>query len=392
MKYCIIGAGVIGNAIAREISNRKLGEVIVLEKESESAIHASGRNSGVIHSGINQKPGTKKAELCLEGSKMLRDYCQEKKISMEECGTLVVALTEKERAKLKLMQEMALQIGVPGVRIISGEELREREPSANGLEALLSPTGAIVDARAVVKSLQKDAESNGAEYKFNTQVTDINRRTIITSNGEITADFIINCAGLHADKIAHMAGAGREYSMLPFRGEYVKIPAHIESMIYQVPDMRFPFLGVHLTKHIDGSVLAGPTATLSFGGREDYEKSQGLQGVPEFLRQKGFIKWAARTALTPASLKQLIYNLRLSNSREVLANEIDKIYDGHINPEDMEAHPAGIRAQLISSDGRLVNDFHIETMPGSVHILNAVSPGFTASLAFANYIAANYIK
>lgn len=391
MRYAIIGAGIIGNAIAREISKRNIGEVIVLEKESDCAMHASGRNSGVIHSGINQRPGTMKAQLCLEGSRLLRDYCIEKNISMEECGTLIVALTEKEKIDLENLLVMAKKVGVPGVKIISRSELREREPFAIGLEALLSPTGAVVNPKSLVKSLQTDAESFGTEYQFNTIVKGISPNTITTTKKDFRADFIINCAGLQADEIAHMMGVGLNYSVIPFRGEYVSVSAKLNSMIYQVPDLRYPFLGVHLTKSTDGKILAGPTATISLGGKEDYTKNYNFKELSKILKQTGFIPWATRTLIDPSSLNQIVYNLRLSHSPNFLAKEIEKIYLGNINPCDMYIHPAGIRAQLVDSKGKLVNDFCIEKTPNSLHILNAVSPGMTASLAFAKHITDNYL-
>ncbi len=391
MRYTIIGAGIIGNAIAREISKKNIGSVLVLEKEVDSAMHASGRNSGVIHSGINQHYGTNKAQLCLEGSKLLREYCGERNIAMEECGTIIVALTEKERTDLENLLTMAKKVGVPGVRIISQSELREREPFAKGLEALLSPTGAIVAPKSLAKSLQADAESFGAKYRFNTIVQEINERTITTSKENFQTDFIINCAGLQADKIAHMLGVGLNYSVIPFRGEYVSVSAKVNSMIYQVPDLRYPFLGVHLTKSTDGKILAGPTATISLGGREDYAKKYSPIEISKILSQRGFIPWVARTLIDPASLKQITYNLRLSHSPKFLAREIEKIYSKEIKISEMYSHPAGIRAQLVDSNGKLVNDFCIKTTQNSLHILNAVSPGMTSSLAFAKHITDNYL-
>ncbi len=391
MKYIVIGAGIIGNAIAREVSKRKIGDVLVMEKESDSAMHASGRNSGVIHSGINQRHGTKKSQLCLEGSKLLREYCLEKEIPMIECGTLIVALTEKERVDLKNLFAMAEKVGVPGVRIISHSELREREPFARGLEALLSPTGAVVAPKILVKHLQADAETFGAEYLFETTVKGIHGKTIATSRGDFQTDFIINCAGLQADEIAHMMGAGLDYSVIPFRGEYVSVPAKVNSMIYQVPDLRYPFLGVHLTNSVDGKILAGPTATISLGGKENYTKKYNFKEITKILFQKGFVPWVAKTLTDPASLNQIVYNLKLSHSPRFLAREIEKIYCEEVNHLDMSPHPAGIRAQLVNSKGNLVNDFYIEKTPNSLHLLNAVSPGMTSSLAFAKHITDNYL-
>ena len=270
-KYIIIGGGIIGSSIAREIRKRDLGDVVVLEKEPDLGYHASGRNSGVIHSGINQTPGLLKAKICVKGNRMLRDYCRENGIPMSECGTLVIGRDDEEIRILDKLMYMGKELEVPGLKIIDKTELREREPFSNGLVALLSPTGAIVDSKALLKTIAKEAESLGVKYQFGAEVREISDNGAIKTGEEtINADFIVNCAGLHADKIAHMMGVGLDYLIITFKGNYVKVPVPINSMLYQPPDLRFPFLGVHLTKKIDGSVVAGPTATLSFG-RENYD-------------------------------------------------------------------------------------------------------------------------
>jgi (S)-2-hydroxyglutarate dehydrogenase len=389
--YAIIGAGVVGLAIAREILLRDLGSVTVFDKEIKSGAHASGRNSGVIHSGINQKPGTEKARLSLEGSKKLRQYCEEKDIGMEICGTLVTALTENDRMKLYDLKNMGDAAGVPGLRIISPEEMREREPNANGIEALLSPTGAIVDSHALLKTLENEIWLHGGFFEYGMEVTDIHDQTIETNKGFRDADYIINCAGLNADRIAHFCGVGKQFRMLPFRGDYTKVPAQVNSMIYQVPDLRFPFLGVHLTKTIEGDVIAGPTANLSFGGREDYELEKGFSGLKEMAKHQHFWAWTARTLTSPSKIKQIAYNRRIASSSEKFVKEVRKIYNGEIDPTEVNPYRSGIRAQLVDNRGRMVNDFLVLQGVHSTHLLNVVSPGLTSSLALARHVVENYV-
>ena len=223
-KYVIIGGGIIGSSIAREIRKRDLGDVLVLEKEHELGHHASGRNSGVIHSGINQTPGLLKAKMCVKGSRMLRDYCRENSVPMIECGTLVIGRNSDEIGILDKLMYMGKEIGVPDLKIINQLELRKREPFANGLVALLSPTGAIVDSKTLLRTVALEAESLGARYQFNAEVREISDKgKIKTKIKKIDADFIINCAGLHADKIAHMMGVGLDYKIIPFKGNYLSI-------------------------------------------------------------------------------------------------------------------------------------------------------------------------
>jgi len=391
--YCVIGAGgIMGLGIAGEILLRGLGHVTLVDKEPKAGAHASGRNSGVIHSGINQKPGTEKARLCLEGSRILRQYCQERGVQMEECGTIVTALNDEDKAKLLHLKEMGDGVGVSGLRIISPEELREREPNAKGLEALFSPTGAIVDSHALLRSLENEVRSRGADILFNQEVRSIKGKTIELNGRYMTVDHIINCAGLQADRIAHFCGVGGGYRIIPFRGDYLKVPAKVNSMIYQVPDLRFPFLGVHLTKTVGGEVMAGPTANLSFGGREDYEVSNGFKGLREMALHPHFWMWAIRTLGSSATRQQIAYNRKIASSKDEFVKEVQKIYNGEIDPTDVVPYRSGIRAQLVTRTGRMVDDFLVLSGENSTHPLNVVSPGLTSSLAFAKYIVDRYIE
>jgi L-2-hydroxyglutarate oxidase LhgO len=217
--------------------------------------------------------------MALEGNKRAREYCQEHGVAYEKCGTLVVARNPKEEQILENMLHMGNEAGVEGLEIVDETELKRREPKVRGYKALISPNGAIVDSKGFLEAVASEANEKGAQFVMGAKVTDIKDSTIITSQGNFKADYIINCAGLYADKIAHMMGVGLDYEIIPFRGEYMEIRnGEINSMVYQTPDLRYPFLGVHLTKTIDGRVLAGPTAILSFG-RESYEKEVNLREI-----------------------------------------------------------------------------------------------------------------
>lgn len=380
-RFVIIGGGIIGTSIARELARRKAGSITVLEKEVRAGCHASGRNSGVIHSGINQKPGSMKARMCVAGSRMLREYCREKNVPMRECGTLVVASTEKEEETLQTLLTMGEACGVEGLRMLSAKELQERESNALGKTALLSPSGATVDAPALVESLALEAQSGGVEFLFSRKALKVREGCIETGRETVEADFIINCAGLYADRIAHQMGAGKGYHIVPFRGEYLEVEGcEVRSMIYQAPDLRFPFLSVHLTRETDGRVLAGPTACLAFG-REAYHKQWHPGDMADMMTRAAF--W--RLISSPEFLTVASANALMSLSRHAFVREVRKVARG-IEASRVKPFRSGIRAQMINAKGRFVNDILVERQEKAFHVLNAVSPGMTCSLAFAEYV------
>jgi len=380
-KYAIIGAGIIGSSIAREIRKRNLGDVVVLEKEPELGYHASGRNSGVIHSGINQIPGTYKAKMCLKGSKFLRDYCKKNDVPMIECGTLVVGRNFEEVSRIQELMKMGREAGVSDLRIIDKKELGEREPLAKGLAALLSPTGSIVDSKKLLNTIVNESKSLGVSYQFGEEVKEIFGRDIITENRTFDADFIINCAGLYADKIAHMMDVAKSYRIIPFKGNYVGVSFPINAMIYHPPDLRFPFLGVHLTRRINGNVIAGPTATLSLG-RENYNGKIKLKDTIDMVSSVNFRRMVADKEF----LQNAISNAKFSLSKKAFINEINSSVNLDVKEEDLSDAFCGIRAQLVDMNGKMEKDIFIRETENSLHILNAVSPGLTCSLAFAEYI------
>ncbi|HNV85652.1 MAG TPA: L-2-hydroxyglutarate oxidase [Candidatus Omnitrophota bacterium] len=378
----IIGAGVIGTTIGRALAFKKAGPITILEKEPSAGQHQSGRNSGVIHSGINQKPGSMKARMCVEGNRLLREYCRKKKVPMEECGTLVSARTEKECCVLEKLLDMGMQCEVPGLKIITQKELKEREPASLGIAALFSPQGATVDAPALMEALTQEAKGLGIRYRFGTKVTGIDGKTVSTNQGKIEADHVINCAGLHSDTIAHMMDVGKQYRIIPFRGEYMEVRnCGVRSMIYQAPDLRFPFLSIHLTRETDGRVLAGPSAVPAFG-REAYNKEWVWREMPGIFLSRQFI----RLFMNPEFVGIAFDNAMVSLSKSAFLRQIQSLVSG-VKSDDIIPARAGIRAQMVDSSGKMVNDLVAEYFKDSTHILNAVSPGLTSSLAFAEHVA-----
>ncbi len=386
-QWIVIGGGIIGTAVALALAKRKAGSILILEKESSLGLHQSGRNSGVIHSGINQKPGSLKAKMCVEGSRRLREYCRQRRIVMNECGTLVIARHAEELATLDRLLKMGVECGVEGLMLIGRDELIEREPIAKGDSALLSPSGATVDSEMLLKSLAQDAREVGVEYKMVHRVLKIEGNTVYTNQGSFNAEYIINCAGLYADEIAHMMNAGRGYRIIPFRGEYMEVKnCDVKSMVYQAPDLRFPFLSIHLTRETDGRVLAGPSAVLAFG-REAYEKEWDWREMGRMFTSMQFLRMVIR----PEFVQLASENLKTSLSANSFLEQIQSLVAG-VTQEQIVPHRAGIRAQMVDQSGKLVDDILVEHQPSATHVLNAVSPGMTCSLAFADYLAGQILN
>jgi (S)-2-hydroxyglutarate dehydrogenase len=379
--FVIIGAGIIGSAVALELVTKGLGQVTVIEKESRLGLHASGRNSGVLHSGINQKPGSLKARMCVEGNRRARKFCRDHGVKLEECGTLVVARNEPEEKALQNLLDLGSRAGVEGLRILDREEFHEREPDVVGTGAMLSPNGAIVDSEGFLAEVAQEAQSLGAIFRMGAGVRAISGLRVFTDQEEYTATHIINCAGLYSDKIARMMGVGRQYRIIPFRGEYMELKkTTCNSMVYQVPDLRYPFLGVHLTKTVEGEVLAGPTAMLSFG-RESYDKEICLQESLGMLGTSNF--WGL--VFSPEFLRLVSHNAKISLFDKAFLAEIRTLCP-EVALEDLTPYRAGIRAQMVDRRGKMVDDMLVEFREDSTHVLNAVSPGMTSSLAFAEYV------
>ncbi len=387
----IIGAGVVGCALAGELA-RRFGGVLLLDKEGSVGFHTSGRNSGVIHSGFNPTPGTLKARLCVEGSRLTRQYCKEQEIPCEQVGTYVVAVEETQVPRLYELKSQGEKNGVPGLEILPIKQMREHEPNVKGIAALFSPTGAIVDSQALTRNLAREAERSGATVRLGQEVTHIEERRdvveVVTTGSKYLANTVINCAGLHADRLAHMMGLGKEYIIAPFRGEYFEVtrpgPPIINSMVYPVPNPVVPFLGVHLTRTVSGTVLIGPNAVPALG-REAYRWCEfSLKDTVEIGRHRAVWKALVKNL---ALVKIAFNELRHSCSRQHFLREASRLVDG-LGPQDLRlGSRVGIRPQLLRSDGFLVEDLVVETSPRSIHILNVVSPGMTSSMAFARWLS-----
>lgn len=381
MRFVVIGSGIIGSSIALELAKRKAGTVVVLEKEKGFGMHASGRNSGVIHSGINQKPGSLKAKMCLEGSKRLREFCKKHNVPMNVCGTLVVARNRQEETSIEHLKKMGQECGVDGLKILTQKELHEKEPLAKGTAALFSPNGAVVDSLLLLDRVIVEAQRAGVVFHLSEKAIKIKGKTVYVEGGKFEADHVINCAGLYADKIAHSMGIAKEYRIVPFRGEYMEVKSKpVKTMIYQPPDLRFPFLSIHLTRETDGRVLAGPSAVLAFG-REAYDKEWNWAELFSMATSRQFLNLTT----SPSFMKVAVSNAKTSFSKKEFLKQIQSLCEG-IRESHLKPYRAGIRAQMVDLKGRLVDDMMVRHEKGSTHVLNAVSPGMTCSPAFAEFV------
>jgi L-2-hydroxyglutarate oxidase len=386
---CIVGGGVIGCATARALLAREPAlRICLLEKEAQLALHQSGRNSGVVHVGYNQKPGTMKARFVVEGSRRLREYCSQRGVAVEEGGILVLARNADEESTLEILRQRGEANGAE-VRVIGREELLQREPDAAGTSALFAPNGASFDSRAYVLALADDAKSTGAQIRTGEAVRESHESDdgvrIATGNSTVSARLLINCGGLHADRIAHRMGVGRNVRIVPFLGFYSELRPErrglVRSHLYPCPDLEFPFLGVHLSRTFDGRVLVGPGSSVALG-REAYRASGlNVRDLLDMALYRGF----RRLIAWPRFRELVRKEWRKSVSRAAVAAEAKQLVPA-IRAEDLLRGRAGIRAQLVDSDGRLVDDLAIETTARSIHVLNAVSPALTCSMPFADHI------
>ncbi|MCX8070884.1 MAG: L-2-hydroxyglutarate oxidase [Candidatus Binatia bacterium] len=384
----VIGAGIVGLATARALQRlRPQDRILVLEKERTVAAHQTGHNSGVIHAGIYYKPGSLKAKLCVDGVRKMKAFCAEHGVAVDECGKVVVATNDTEVPRLEELFRRGQQNGVPGLRLIGPQELREIEPHASGVKAIHSPGTAIVDFAAVARAIRSEIESQGALVQLGARVVggavEQNEVVLDTTAGSCRARLVVSCAGLYADKVATLLGHKPDVQIVPFRGEYYRLRPDqqlVRALIYPVPDPRFPFLGVHFTKRINGEYEAGPNAVLAFA-REGYRLRQVAWGeLVEALRFPGFRHLLIRHWRTALG------ELYRSASKRAFCRALQKLVP-EVRPEDLLPGGAGVRAQAVAADGRLVDDFSIVMAARVVHVLNAPSPAATASLAIGEYIA-----
>jgi L-2-hydroxyglutarate oxidase len=385
----IVGAGIVGLATARELQRRDPGaRIVVLEREQRVGVHQTGSNSGVAHAGIYYKPGSLKARLCVEGLRRLYEFCEEHGVAHERCGKLIVALEPAELGRLGELEARGRANGVPGLRRVGPDEIRELEPHATGIDGLHSPQTGIVDFAGVASALAALLEAEGAVVATGCAVQGFDRRDgrtrIAHARGETRARKVIVCAGVWADRLAVAAGADPDPRIVPFRGGYLKLRPErrhlVRSLIYPVPDPDLPFLGVHLTKRIDGEILLGPTA-LVVGALDAYRlRTVRARDLRATLAWPGSWKMMRRFWRTGIS------ELRMAASRRAFVAACAR-YVPELEPGDVIDGPAGIRAQAVGRDGALVDDFVFSEASGALFVRNAPSPAATSSLAIASYIA-----
>lgn len=384
----VIGGGVVGLSAAMTIGRRHPRlKIVVLEKEPEIALHQTGRNSGVIHSGIYYKPGSFKARFAREGSRSMVEFCREHGIPHEVCGKVVVATKEPELPLLENLYQRALDNGLDASKIVP-EQVREIEPHVQCLAGIKVPSTGIVSYRAVCLKYAELIHQQGGAVQTGTRVEKIwqknGRQLIETTDGNLETGFVINCTGLQSDRTARKVGLNPEAKIVPFRGEYYELVPEkrhlVKTLIYPVPNPDFPFLGVHFTKMIDGSVHAGPNAVLAFK-REGYHKTDiDLADLFETLSFPGFWKLARK------HYKDGLMEVVRSISKKAFVRSLQQLIP-EVTEDDVVPTHAGVRAQALMPDGKLVDDFLFQKSPGALHVLNAPSPAATASLEIGARIA-----
>ncbi|HGY54312.1 MAG TPA: L-2-hydroxyglutarate oxidase [Caldithrix abyssi] len=384
----IIGGGIVGLASALALSKHKNIKITVIEAEPEVAAHQTGNNSGVIHSGLYYKPGSLKAANCVDGRNKLYVFCRKHDIPHEQCGKLVVAVDESELPRLDELEKRGLANGLKGLKRLTGDELKEYEPHVQGVAGLYVPETGIVDYKSVAQTMKSLIEDRGHTVLTSTRFERMEKSTdylVSETNGEtFYSKYLINCGGLHSDQIAIRCGLQPSVKIIPFRGEYYSIKEEkkylVKNLIYPVPDPAFPFLGVHFTRMIDGSVEAGPNAVLAFK-REGYSKfSFSFKDSLETFTYPGFIRLAKNY------LKMGLAEMHRSFVKDAFVRALQKLIP-EIRSEDIEPGGAGVRAQALQPDGTLVDDFRIMESDRMIHVLNAPSPAATASLSIGEKIA-----
>jgi L-2-hydroxyglutarate oxidase len=385
--YVIIGGGILGLATAHRLTlDRPDATVTVLEKEDRVAAHQTGHNSGVIHAGVYYKPGSLKAKLCRAGSESMVAFCEQHGVPARVTGKLIVATDAEELPRLHALHERAVANGLP-VALITPEQAREHEPHVSSVAALHVASTGIVDFGQVCRTLAELVEKGGGQVRLGTRVTglraDGDATVVETSAGDLRADYLVNCGGLHADRLARLAGLRPQARIIPFRGEYYELRPDrrdlVRGLIYPVPDPQFPFLGVHFTRMIDGSVHAGPNAVLATA-REGYGWGR--------VRPRDIVDEAAWPGLWRLARRHWRYGLtevRRSLSKRRFTESLARLIPA-VTGDDLVRAGAGVRAQAIARDGGLVDDFLIVRGHRQVHVLNAPSPAATSSLEIAKHI------
>ena len=384
----IIGGGIVGLATGLALKSQfPQHSLAILEKEPKLADHQTGNNSGVIHAGIYYKPGSYKAKLCVEGARLIMEFCEENGVRYDRCGKLIVATGDDEVPRLQTLYERGLANGISGLEMVGPGRIQEIEPHARAVRALYSSNTAITDYRAVAEAMAKRITGAGGNIFLSSQVRAIRRSGDLfhleTERRSVQCRYVINCSGLFADRIARMMGVRPDVRLIPFRGEYYSLGPEcrlVRGLIYPVPDPEFPFLGVHFTKRIQGGYEAGPNAVLAFA-REGYKLTNiSCKDLFEMFSFAGF--WA----MAWKYWRTQVYELYRSVSRRAFLHALQKLVP-ELQDKDLEPGGSGVRAQIVTAEGSLVDDFLIVDAPNAINVLNAPSPAATASIAIGRHIA-----
>lgn len=392
-EFLIVGAGIIGLTLARELISQGVSKIILIEKESGLGFHASGRNSGVLHAGIYYPPHTLKAKICLQGNLLLQEFCQQKKLPLKQCGKVIVA---RNKAELPMLNQLLNQARLNGAKVdlIDEVELAKHEPHAKTYcSALYSHYTALVNNKSILKALEEELEQTGkVQLLFQTEFKTIQgEKVAVTKQGKIQFDYLVNTAGAYADKVAHCFGLAKEYYFIPFKGIYQKLipeKSHlVNGNIYPIPNLENPFLGVHFSKDIDGNTYIGPTAIPAFG-RENYGYLKGIDHeLPRIIFNELLMCWFNKQFRKVAWEESKKYFKRyvFQDARQLVKQlELQWL---------MKSRKVGLRPQLMSlKDKKLMMDFLVIKDKHTLHILNAISPAFTSSMFFAKYIVKEYLQ
>jgi L-2-hydroxyglutarate oxidase len=381
----IIGAGIVGLAVAREILRRRQGtSMVILEREGDVARHQTGHNSGVIHSGIYYEPSSLKAKLCVEGAGLMYEYAERQGIPYERCGKLIVAVREDELPRLEELHRRGLANGVTDLRRVSSAEIKEIEPLATGIAALHSPSTGIIDYTAVTTALRRELESLGVDFIFDAEVSEIEQNgtcRIVFGDSIVTATRAVVCAGLWSDRLARRSGASADPRIVPFRGVYLDLKRTttpvVNGMVYPVPDPTLPFLGVHITKSISGDVMLGPTAML-VPSRDGYRMRT--------LRSRDIwetVSWPGTWKVARQYWRTGIDEIRMAASRRAYLREASQYVPSLTRAAIAPGFRSGVRAQAVGRDGKLIDDFVVAQTGAVSHVRNAPSPAATSAFALA---------
>lgn len=385
--YIVVGGGILGLSTARQLQQRFPGKrVLVLEKEPAPARHQTGHNSGVIHAGVYYKPGSLKARFCKAGNAATKAFCREHEIPFDECGKLLVATNEVELERMQGLIGRCAENELP-IEVLDADQLKAREPNITGVGGIFVPSTGIVSYTSICEKMAELVVAEGGDVRFDTEVRAINEQPdqirVDTSQGEFTGGFMVACAGLMSDRIVRMLGQTPAFKIIPFRGEYFLLPPQhngiVNHLIYPIPDPDLPFLGVHLTRMIDGTVTVGPNAVLAFK-REGYRKTDiNLKDTAEMLTYPGLLKMLAR------NLKSGLAEMKNSLFRRGYLEQVRK-YCPQLTLDDLRPYPAGVRAQAVAPDGSLVDDFLFVQSSRSLVVCNAPSPAATSAIPIGAHI------